>query len=48
MDDKILFAIGLLVCFIFLGGVLIHLIAGQKLPEVDEPETQGKNEQNSD
>ena len=33
MSNQILFTIGLVVCFIFLGGMIIHTIVSQRIKE---------------
>ena len=37
MSDLLLFIIGCVVCFLFGGGALIHIVANQKITPVDEP-----------
>ena len=36
MGDLVIFVIGCGVCFIFGGGVLIHVVAGQKITSISE------------
>ena len=44
MNDLLLFTIGCAVSLLFLGGMLIHMVAGQKIADVEKGQPDRSNE----